>query len=169
MQDFLLPRELFQPKGIWIGELFGPDGKLKARRVTRNTVVNEGKNSILNVYFLAATPLPNWFMGLIDNSSFSVIAAADTLAAHAGWIEFTAYSAGTRPAWVPATSTAQSLTNTTPISFAITGSATLKGGLIASNSTKGGTTGVLWSAAIFGTPLVVNNGDTFRNTYTLAD
>src|SRR5688572_24328347 len=58
-----------------------------------NGIVNVGKNKILDEMFFGATQIPaaNWFIGLVDLTGFSALAAADTMASHSGWQEFTAY------------------------------------------------------------------------------
>lgn len=137
-----------------------------------NLVVNEGKQDFLNTYFTGGTQIlaNSWFMGLLDNSGFTGIVATDTAASHGGWVEFTGYSQSTRPLWgqvAPGTGIT-TITNTTPATFDITGTGTLKGGFIISNSTKGGTSGKLWAAAAFPSPVAVTSGDQVKVTYTLS-
>lgn len=147
-------------------------GIKKAEYQFRNLVVNQGKNDILNVYFAdgTATASSSWFMGLISDSGFSSIQATDTAASHGGWSEFTTYSQSTRPLWGQAgpSTGVTTITNASPVTFDITGSGTLKGGFIITNSTKGGTSGKLWAAALFTAAVPVNNGDQMKCTYTLS-
>ena len=164
----------FLLKGRWRVEHFRRRKSGKLRKTNDlwfdNGITNVGKDLILNVMFNGGTQVANnsWFIGLIDNSGFSALAAADTMASHAGWSEFTAYSESTRQGWGSVTSTSQSTGNTTPASFSINATGTVYGIFVVSNSTKSGTTGTLWSTAGFSSTVAVANGDSLRCTYTLS-
>lgn len=134
-----------------------------------NDIVNVGKNLILNAMFNGTTAIAQsaWAIGLISSVGFSALAASDTMSSHAGWTEFVDYSGGSRVAWGPGTSTAQSVTNATPNTFNITGSGTIQGIFVTSNNTLSGTSGTLWATALFTTPVPVVNGDQLKTTYTL--
>jgi hypothetical protein len=144
-------------------------GKLLNVYDVLNAITNEGKNKIFNVMFRDATQIAaaSWYIGLVSTSGFSAFAAADTMASHTGWTEFTSYSQSNRVAWGAVDSTAQSITNTTPATFSITGSGTLQGMFLVSNNTKGGTTGVLWNGSSFSATVPVVNGDEIKVTYTV--
>lgn len=146
---------------------FDKNGQLLGNYLYTNTIVNVGKNAILDIMFGGETQITEWFCGLIQDDNYTGIAAADTIASHAGWEEFTGYS-DNRKQWEPEAASSQIITNSTPMEFAITSGKTLKGIFIVSNVTKGGTTGTLWSAGLFTSDLSVNNGDTLRITYTLS-
>lgn len=141
-------------------ECVGADGKVKWVEEFRNLVTTEGKNSILSVYFDAATQITTWYLGLKGTGS---AAAADTLASHAGWSEVTPY-AGNRPAITFGTASAGSLAGS-QIAFAINASATVAGAFIASAAT--GTTGTLYSAGDFSASRSVVSGDTLNVTPTV--
>lgn len=146
-------------------------GKLLGKHYTKNDITNEGVNTLLNVMFNGATQIANnsWFIGFINNASFSALANADTMASHAGWLEATFYSQSTRPAWASGTATTgvRSVTNPSAVVFNINGSGgTLYGIFVTSNSTISGTTGKLWATAPFASPVPVNNGDQLNITYT---
>lgn len=130
-----------------------------------NGIVDVGLNKILDVMFGAVTQITSWFIGLIDNSGFSALANADTLASHGGWNEFTNYT-GNRKAWSVGAAASRSITNGTTADFAITGTGTLKG-IFVSNASSG-TSGTLWSTAAFGSTVAVANGDTLKVTYTVS-
>jgi hypothetical protein len=146
------------------------DGKLLGVYDMPNGIVNEGKDKILDVMFNDATAIANasWYIGLIDLSGYSAPAAADTMSSHAGWNEFTSYSEGTRVAWGSGAASSQSTTNATPATFNISGSGTVKGVFITSNSTKSGTSGLLWATALFSADVPVSNGDQLKVTYTVS-
>jgi hypothetical protein len=141
-------------KGEKIGEYEFPNG-----------IVDQGLNSILGIMFHSDTQITTWYIGLIDNSGFSALANADTLASHAGWNEFTNYT-GNRKSWSPGSASSRSITNGTTADFAITGTGTLKG-IFVSNAASG-TSGTLWSTAAFGATVSVSNGDTLKVTYTVS-
>lgn len=87
---------------------------------------------------------------------------------HAGWAENTSYSNGTRPAYTPGAVAAGSVDNSASKAvFNINGTATIAGAFMSTNSTKGGTTGVLLGVGNFdvGDRSVVS-GDTVSVTVT---
>ncbi len=133
--------------------------------VAYNLVTNEGLDHVLDVILSGGTADTTWFVGLTDNSPTP--AAADTLASHGGWVEFSEYT-GTRQAFVDGGVSAQSLDNSAstadfPIDNDTNGGL---GGCFLAGSTSG-TTQVLFSAvALTGGNRVVNNGDTVEVTYT---
>lgn len=147
--------------------------KLRKRLIGKykcyNGVTNVGKNYLLNVGFNDLTQIANsaWCIGLIDNASFSALAAADTMASHAGWVESQDYTQSTRVAWGSGTSTAQSTTNGTPAQFDINATKTINGIFVTSNNTKGGTTGTLWSSGSFTSTVPVVSGDQLKVSYTV--
>jgi hypothetical protein len=146
------------------------DGKLHDVYSLENDITNEGKNTILDVMFHDGSQIAStsWFIGLISNSGYSALAAADTMASHSGWTEFTGYSQSTRVAWGPGAASSQSTTNASPATFDINASGTLKGIFVPSNSTKSGTTGKLWATGLFSADVPVSNGDQMKITYTVS-
>jgi len=152
------------PDGVWRAELVDADGNVKWRGEGLNLVVNQGKNHWLGVQFHADTQVTAWYIGLVDNSGWTAEVAGDTLASHSGWNEFSNYS-GNRPAWGPGASSGQSITNSTPVQFTMTGNGTLHGVFVC--SVASGTSGTLWSVADFGSLVPVSNGDVLKVTYTV--
>lgn len=169
LEKLRTPKDKFQPKGKFKVEHFDKDGNLKKTYEFNNDIVNEGKNDILDVYFsdATATAASSWYIGLISNSSYSALAAADTMASHGGWTEFTGYSQATRVGWGPGNPASQSITNASPATFDINASGTVKGIFVTSNNTKSGTTGKLWATALFTADVPVTNGDQLKVTYTV--
>lgn len=135
-----------------------------------NDITNEGKNLILDIMFHDQTQIASssWYIALISNAGYTALAAADTMASHGGWTEFTGYSQGTRVAWGPGAPSSQAITNGTPATFDITSSGTLKGVFVTSGSAKSGTSGKLWATALFSADVPVNNGDQIKITYTVS-
>ena len=125
-----------------------------------------GFNDVLNTYFNSGTQQTSWFLGLIDNNGFSALATSDTMASHAGWVENTGYSAATRPQWTPQAPSGGAITNPSSVVFAINGTVAIKGAFIVSNSTKNGTTGVLWATGALSAVQNLVSGQNLKITYT---
>ena len=152
--------------GAYTVECFDANGNLKWSDVIKNLVVTQGKNNMLDEYFEGSGYTPAWYLGLVDGATSPTYNAADTMGSHAGWSEFTSYSEATRPAptWSAASSGSKA---TTATSFSISGSGTVAGAFMTTNSTKSGTTGTLYSAGNFtGGSRSVASGDTLNVTYT---
>ena len=144
------------------------DGKVLSEFDVDNGIVNVGKNKLLDVMFGAVAAISPWYLGLVDNASFSAFAAADTMASHAGWIENDDYGEATRPEWTEGAAASQSITNATAVTFTMNATATIKGIFVTSVDTKNGTTGTLWSTAAFNSTVAVQNGDLLKVTYTVS-
>lgn len=158
--------EALHIRGHYTFECIAPDGTVRWRDEARNLVVTVGKNDLLDKYFAGSAYTAAFYLGLVDNAGFSAYAAGDTMSSHAGWTEATPYSNSTRPAvsWNAASAGSKASTTT---AFTINATATLNGGFLSTNSTKGGTTGTLFSGSAFtGGNRTVANGDTLNVTYT---
>lgn len=136
-----------------------------------NLTVTEGLNDLLTQYFKGSSYTAGWFVGLINNASFSALAAGDTAAqigGSNGWIEAATYSQATRPALSLGSASAGSIDNTaSKATFSINGTVTINGAFVVSSSTKSGTSGKLYGEASFGTPRALLSGDTLTVTVTL--
>jgi hypothetical protein len=138
-----------------------------------NVVCTLGKNKLLDEGFAGSAYTAAWYMGLISSVSYSAVAAADTMSSHAGWTEAGPtnapnYSSGTRPAATfGSAASAGSKSTSAASSFVFSGSGTVKGPFITTNSTKDGTTGILYSAGTFtGGDRAVLSGDTINSSWT---
>jgi hypothetical protein len=158
--------DMFKPRGKFIVEHIR-DGVVIGTYEFPNGITNEGKNTIFDVMFNSATQITTWYIGLVSLSGFSALADADTLASHAGWTEFTGYTQANRVTWGSGASASQVVTNSTPATFDMNATGTVKGIFIASNNTKGGTTGKLWATALFTADVPVVSADQLKITYTL--
>jgi hypothetical protein len=157
-------------------ECIGADGKLKWRDTIENVVATVGKNLALDSFLAgAAYTVVGPFMGLISATSYTAVAAGDTMASHAGWIEAGGTNAptytGNRKTAVWSAATAGSKALSTALSFAITSTGTVKGAFLClgsgASATKDNTGGVLWSAGTFSTgDKAVVNGDTLNVNYS---
>jgi hypothetical protein len=150
------------------------DGNLKWEAESHNLVVNVGLQDMNTKYFTGSGYTAAWYIGLYGAAASNNPAAGDTAASHAGWTEVTTYSNASRPAATFGTATTADpsvISNSgSPASFSINGTATVGGAFLISNSTKGGTSGTLFSAADFASPgdRSVASGDTLNVTYTFS-
>jgi len=133
-----------------------------------NDITNEGKNTIFDTYFNNTTQITTWYIGIVNASGFSAFNATDVMTSHAGWVEFTGYSQANRVTWTSGAASGQSVTNSSPAVFDMTGTATLHGVFITSNNVKSGTSGKLWATAPFNADINVVNGDELKVTYTIS-
>lgn len=153
----------FTPKMSTVYEFWAYDrnGNLKWHEVCHNLVVNVGLNDLLDKYFKGSTYTASFYVGLTDGTP--TVAAGDTMASHAGWVEVTAYDESTRPALTLGSVSGQAVNNSASKAvFTIsTNSTTIGGAFVVTNSTKGGTTGTLYGAAAFtGGDKTLDDGDT---------
>lgn len=160
--------------GVFHLECRDKDGNLKWSAKSHNLVVNAGLKDMNDKYFMGTTYTATWYIGLYGPAASNNPAASDTAALHPGWTEVTPYSNATRPAcsFGAATSADPSvITNAlSPAQFNINATSVVGGAFLISNNTKGGTSGVLFSASDFQSPgdRNVSSGDTLNVTYTFS-
>jgi len=168
--------ERAEAHGRYEVECRGPDGKLKWSDVIENVVCTVGKNLALDTFLAgSAYTVTGPFLGLISSTSWSAVSAADTMASHAGWLEAGGTNAptytGNRKTAVWSAATAGGKALSAALSFAITGTGTVKGAFMVFGSgavaTVDNTSGTLWSAGTFSTgDKAVTNGDTLSVNYS---
>jgi hypothetical protein len=129
-----------------------------------NGITDLGLNKMLDVMFHDDTKIATWYIGLIDNAGYTAVDPTDTLGSHAGWAENTDYT-GNRKEWVEGAASGESITNASPAVFAIDDTVVLKGIFVASVDT--GTSGLLWSTALFPSTYALESGDTIGIIYTV--
>lgn len=157
--------------GVFHAQCFDKDGNLKWEAKAHNLVVSEGLQNMNTQYFKGSSYTAAFYIGLITGpGSGTAYAAADTLASHSGWTEFTNYS-GARKAlsFGSATTASPSVITTSAASFSITSSGgTVAGAFVCTVSS--GTSGVLFSESDFSSPgdRAVVSGDTLNVTYTFS-
>lgn len=135
-----------------------------------NLVTNVGRNFALDTLLRGSTYTASCRLGL---KGVGTVAAADTQASHAGWLEQGLANApvytGDRKTITFAAASGQSITHTAQ-TFAFTSSGTVAGCFLnlAGSATKDNTTGTLFSAGDFtGGSRAVVATDTLDVTYTL--
>jgi len=157
--------------GAFLVQCFDQEGKLKWEAEKHNLVVNVGLQDMNAKYFTGSGYTATWYIGLYGAAATNNPAAGDTAASHTGWAELTSYSQATRPQAVFGTATTADpsvISNALSVApFSITGTVTVGGAFLISDNTKGGTTGVLFSAADFQSPgdRSVVSGDIINVTY----
>lgn len=158
-------------RNIYRFEARDREGRVKWVEEVPNLTVTQGLNDLLTKYFKGSSYTAAWFCGLINNASFSALAAGDTAAqinGANGWIEATAYSETVRQTLTLGSASAGSIDNSaSKCVFSINGTITINGAFLVSSSTKTGTSGVLYGEASFGTPRALLSGDTLTVTVTL--
>lgn len=165
--------EKAQASGRFKLECRDAQGNVKWIAEESNLVVNAGLAQMAGSSLAGVTQVTAWYIGLYGSGATNTPAATDTSASHAGWTEVAPYANSTRVLAAFATATTANpsvVTNSaSPASFSINASSTVGGAFLISESTIGGTTGVLFSAADFtsGDRTVVT-GDILLVTYTFS-
>lgn len=133
-----------------------------------NLVTTVGGNNMLDNHLSGSTYTAAWYIGLISATGYTTgPALGDTMASHGGWAEDANYSNATRPTTAWSAASAKSKTLSAGLVFNMNATSTIKGCFLSSNNTKGGSTGILFSAGLFtdGDQPVVN-GNTLTVSYT---
>jgi hypothetical protein len=161
--------------GVFSVECYDKEGNLKWKEEAKNLVVNVGLKDMNDKYFSGSAYTAAWYLGLITGPGASTtIAAGDTMSSHAGWTEDTSYSQANRPTCTFGAATTADpsvISNSASVAvFSINGTTTIAGAFLTSDNTKGGTTGILFSASDFQSPgdRAVVSGDTLNVTYTFS-
>jgi len=161
-------------KGYFTMQCLDKDGNLKWETTAPNLVVNVGLQDMNAQYFKGSAYTAAWYIGLYGAGASNTPAAGDTASSHAGWTEVVPYSNATRPAATFGTATTANpsvqTNSASPASYSINATSTVGGAFLISNSTKSGTTGILFSASDFTAPgdRSVVSGDTLNVTYTFS-
>lgn len=158
--------------GVFLVECYDKEGNLKWKEDSKNLVVNVGLKDMNDKYFAGTSYTATWYLGLITGpGAGTTIDPGDTMATHAGWTENTSYSQSTRPACTFGAATTADpsvISNSASVAvFSINATTTIAGAFLTSNNTKGGSTGILFSASDFQSPgdRAVVSGDTLNVTY----
>lgn len=164
--------------GHFVAECYDKDGVLKWRDEYDNLAVTVGKNLLLDTFLAgSAYTVVGPYMGLISSVGYTAIAAGDTMLSHGGWTEAGGANAPTYTAprktcvWSAAAAGSKALS--AALSYAITGTGTIKGSFMVTGTgalaTIDNTAGTLFSAGLFsGGDRPVLSGDTVSVTYSIA-
>lgn len=155
----------------------GEDGLyLLSKTQDTNVVTNQGLDKLLNVMFGAAgggeeTQITTWYVTLVESNTTP---AAGLTYATPTYTESTAYTEGTRPAYVETASSGQSINNSaSKATFTINASKTIYGSSLVGGgtapTTKGDTAGggYLYCYSLFGSSKSVVSSDVLNITITL--
>lgn len=167
-EGLYFPRQGVLAKGKYYDRI--NDGEWEC---TQNLVVTEGLAHILNValgstakpagYYLAlfngaTAPAANW-----TASNFPSVASEITSTTEG-------YTNATRPVWTPSVASSGSISNlsaTASLTIATAATLSVTGAALLTNSTRGGTSGVLISATKFSSARTFQNGDVYQLGYEL--
>lgn len=155
-------------KNIWTFEAFSPDGRLKWSETVANDIVDTGLDDILDKYWKGSSYVASHFVGLTDGTP--TVAGADTMASHGGWTEVTAYDESSRQVLTLGTVSGQAVDNSAAkAAFTVSADSTVIGGaFLATDNTKGGTSGTLVAVAGFaGGDKALDDDDILNVTVTL--
>jgi len=181
MQSNVVGSETIGIEGVYHVVCRDAEGNVKWEDQFPNLVNAVGKQLMLDTLLSgSAYTTVGPYLGLISGAS-PTFAAADTMASHGGWTEFTNYTVGGSAvrgtaSFASATSTGTTPTNVTTktataITYTITGAGGTVGGCFlvtgsGASSTQGNTSGTLYSAGAFATAKVTTAGDTVSVTYS---
>ena len=148
-------------------ECFDKHGNLKWRDTIKNLVVDEGLDDVLDKYLKGSSYTAAHYVGLTDGTP--TFAAGDTMTSHTGWTEVTAYDETVRQDATWGTVSGKSVNNSANKAvFTISTNSTVVGGaFLATDSTKGGTTGTLYGGGAFSAgDKTLDDGDVLNVTVT---
>jgi len=165
----VFPKQQVRATGMYFHSVNGQDERQDPNLLPDASILN-----ILNVVFGATAKQSTWYLSLYANA---VSPAANwtqaNYAATAG--EITSLSEGfsqaTRPTWTPGAAASGNIDNLSAratFTIVCTTSLTVNGAALHSDNTRGGTTGVLGSAARFGQARTLYNDDSFQLGYRVS-
>lgn len=141
---------------------------------TKNLIPTEGLAHILNVAMGSTAKPAGYFLALFSGAAAPAAnwTAASFAAAASEIVSLTeGYTSATRPAWTPANTATGSIDNmasVASVTIATSSQLNVTGAAMLTNSTRGGTTGVLVSATKYAAARVFQSGDTYEVGYRLS-
>lgn len=141
-------------------------GEVIDREEIHNLVVDQGLNAMLDIMFHGSTQINPWYLGVFEGNYTPVAGVlASNIATNA--TECTAYDETTRQEYTEAAAASKVTTNSAAkATFTFNATKTIYGAFLISDSTKGGTSGTLFSAARFGSAKSVVSTDQLLLTYS---
>lgn len=168
-EGLYLPRQGIMVKGEYFDRL--NDGEWER---TPNLVVTEGLAHILNTALGSTAKAAGYYLALFSGATAPAANwTAANFASVASEIVSTTegYTNATRPEWTPANTTTGSIDNmsaTASLTIATTSTLNVTGAGLLTNSTRGGTSGVLISATKFSATRTFQTGDVYQVGYRLS-
>lgn len=162
----LFPKQQVFASGMYFHSVNGQDERCDPNLLPDASILN-----MLNVVFGVTAKQSTWYLSMYANAvSPAANWTAANYAATAGEITSLTegYTQATRPTWTPGVAAAGQIDNLSARStftIACTTSLTVNGAALHSDNTRGGTTGVLGSAARFGQARTLYNDDSFQLGY----
>ena len=141
---------------------------------TKNLIPTEGLAHILNVAMGSTAKPAGYFLALFSGAAAPAAnwTAASFAAAASEIVSLTeGYTSATRPAWTPtntATGSIDNMASVASVTIATSSQLNVTGAAMLTNSTRGGTTGVLVSATKYAAARVFQSGDTYEVGYRLS-
>ena len=141
---------------------------------TKNLIPTEGLAHILNVAMGSTAKPAGYFLALFSGAAAPAAnwTAASFAAAASEIVSLTeGYTSATRPAWTPTNTSTGSIDNmasVASVTIATSSQLNVTGAAMLTNSTRGGTTGVLVSATKYAAARVFQSGDTYEVGYRLS-
>ena len=140
------------------------NGEVLSSETIHNVMPDEGSNYFLSAALLGGSQSGTWYVGVFEGDYTPV--ASDTAATFPGAAygnECVAYTEATREQWFnDAIAGGLIINGTTRAEFTFNATKIIRGAFLTNLSTKGGTTGVLLSAARFLSPKNVDATDILR-------
>jgi hypothetical protein len=163
--------------GTYTATCTDTEGQVLWQQEFDNLVTNVGKALVLDQSLAGSSYTATEYMGLISSTSFSAVAAADTMSSHAGWLESGGANAPTMSstrqtcAWSAAAGSGTvSKALSAGLAFVFTGSGTVQGAFLvggaSASATVANTGGTLISAGTLAVAQPVINGNTLTVSYT---
>lgn len=165
----LFPRQGILAKGEYFGRINGGEWEKEGD----NLITTEGLAHILNVALGATAKPAGYFLALFSGSASPAANwTAGSFAATANEITSMSegYTAATRPVWTPGVATTGQIDNLTAVAsvtIATASALNVTGAALLTNSTRGGTGGVLVSASKYAAARTFQNNDTYDVGYRL--
>lgn len=132
-----------------------------------NGITDVGIHDLLDGWKDGTGTISTWYAGLIDNAGFTGVNASDTSSSHTGWTENQDFDESVRQTFSFGTAAARAITDS--IAFTMNATKTIQGIFVVSVNTKGATTGILFSTALFASPPNLISGNVLSANYSLSD
>lgn len=164
------PRQSVLAAGLYFDRVNGGEWEQ-----SQNLLPTEGLAHLLSVA-LGATPKPaGYYIALFSGAAAPAAnwTAANFATVASEVVSLTeGYTSPTRPVWTPPASTAtasiDNMAAVAHLTMATAGTINVTGAALLTNSTRGGTTGVLISASKYAATRVFQNGDTYDVGYRVS-